>query len=518
MRISYLKKNRISGCLALFALAGVLSGCGVDKLGLEESISGNGTLQDQLAQPPLTETEQAILQYEEKYAAGEADAADLRTLADLYGQTGMVLRQRDLLEQSYRLFADDEALVQLETLTVNVEEENTLVKETAQQLLNNLGTDGYLDEGIAMLQDEDWFSTMMPKLTVGQRRYYLEEADGTTLCVEVGYDEAGSPYSAVWLTTGNAEVLHLLKQTDSVYLLRTGLAGGTYQGAFETWLCLSSTGDVYHEQGFFNNGISVGEYSSQVFFGSAATDLLSLWCNRNDFDFTSYYGEFNDLGKTMLTQPSSLEEGEVAYAYDASGKKYLTMQAKEASEATFDCALLGLKAYPAFTPYEAKQPDFLAPAEAAQIQIRIYDSNIEWFDGSVWHIAGSVDEYAAVDPLKRESSASLPADDETQPAEPDSQPQRGSGSTAPASTTPSSPAATSKPSQTAKPTPTPEQPETPAQTPAQTQTPAPTPTPTPTPTPNPTPTPDPTPTPTPTPDPTPNPGDGSDIEWSPDLE
>lgn len=515
--------------LALLTVLSMLSGCGVAQKYIGESVSGNGTTEEHLAQPALTELEQSILLYEEKYAAGSADASDMCALAELYGQSDMVRRQRDVLEQAYRLFGDEESLTQLENLTVNIAEEETAIAESAQLLLNNLSIDGYLDDGIAMLHDDAWFFTMMPKLDIGHRRYYLENEDGSLLCIEVGYNENGTRYLAVWLTQPDGEVLHLQKQTDSIYMLKTKLVDGIYQGAYETWLCLASDGDIYHEQGFFENGVSTGSYDCRVYFGSEAADILSLWSNRESFSYTSYYGEFDSFGRTTLTQPSSLSEGEIIYAYDASGKKYLTMQVPDSAQTVFDAAFWGLKTYPVFTPYSTEHPILADTVDDASPQIRIYDSNIEWFDGKVWHIAGSVKDFAAADPFGEISYTSILQNEAAQAEQAANQSVRGNKETTPekpAST--STPASSQKPASTSKPAQTPEStpPQASEQTPVPEETPAQTPSQTPVPSPNPEPSPTPTPTPDPAPTPTPDPptppsggsGDGSDIEWSPDLE
>ncbi len=520
--------------LALLTLFSVVSGCGVAQKYISDSVSGNGTMDEHLAQPALTELEQSILLYEEKYSAGSADVSDVFSLAELYGQSNMIRRKRDLLEQAYRLFGNEEFLVQLENLTVNIAEEETAIAESVQQLYNNLSIDGYLDDGVAMLLDDAWFFTMMPKLDVGHRRYYLENEDGSLFCVEAGYNENGTRYTAVWLTQPNGEVLHLQKQSDSIYLLQTNLVDGDYQGAYETWLCLASDGDIYHEQGFFENGVNSGSYDCRAYLGSDAADILSLWGNRESFSFTSYYGEFDNLGRTTLTQPSSLPEGQIVYAYDASGKKYLTMHVPESAEVVFDAAFWGLKTYPVFTPYSIEHSVPSDSIDDASPQIRIYDSNIEWFDGKVWHIAGSVKDFAAADPLGEVSYSSILQNENVGMEESASHSVRGSMETLPEKPASSSkpatsqkPASSSKPAQTpesappqsSEQTPVPE--ETPNQTPGQTPVPSPPsqpgPTPAPAPDPAPTPTPDPPAPPSPTP-PSGGSGDGSDIEWSPDLE
>ena len=298
--------KKIVECMIVVTMTGILAGCGIDQMGVTGVVTGGGSLDTQFAQPDLSDVQQSILLYEEMYASGEASADDLRTLADLYSQAGMPMNQRNILEQNYRLFGDEESLNQLSSVTINTKEESLAIQETASQLFTNLSTEGYLNEAVSTLNSDDWFFTMMPKLTTGCRRYYLETETGYTLCMEVGYDENGNRYSAVWLTASDGTVLHLLQTPGSVYLLRTTLIDGIYQGPFETWLCLASSGSVYHEQGFYNNGLCSGEYSCDTFLGSGTTDLLSLWWSREDFAFTSYYGLFDNEGKTTLAQPLSL--------------------------------------------------------------------------------------------------------------------------------------------------------------------------------------------------------------------
>ena len=196
MRKIFDRKWKTTQCLSLVVMAGILSACGIDQLTVESSgstdntlnantVTGTGTLDIQLALPAMTDIEQSILIYEEKYAAGEATADDLRTLADLYGQAGMPLDQRNILEQNYRLHGDEASLSLLTDVTVNIGEESQVIQDAANTLFTNLSTKEYLDEAIATLNSDDWFYTMMPKLSSGLRRYYMKGENGTLLCMMV---------------------------------------------------------------------------------------------------------------------------------------------------------------------------------------------------------------------------------------------------------------------------------------------------------------------------------------------
>ena len=70
----------------------------------------------------LSDTEKTILDYEERYGTGEFSMEDYRTLAEMYREQGLIRRQRDMLEQCYRLFDDQQAFETLQTISVNLEE------------------------------------------------------------------------------------------------------------------------------------------------------------------------------------------------------------------------------------------------------------------------------------------------------------------------------------------------------------------------------------------------------------
>lgn len=396
------------------------------------------------AQVNLSEQEQQILQYEIKYSSGEFEPADYLTLAELYGSQGRVKEQRDMLEQSWRLYEDEAAFSALAEITVNVEEEDEDIRSQAKLIMQKLELEEYHNEAVNLVNTGEWFSIMMPKLYEGQRNYYLE-ADSTQhkLQIRAGYDEAGIPFSEIWFMDGTGQVLYLKKEGDTVRMLMTGLAEGLYQGAFDSWLCIGTTGDIYHEQGTFSQGVCVGEYTADVYFGKGSIDLYTLWYNREGMEFTTYKGEFDRNGKTLLEQPSPAaletvrgtaeDSSVIIYAYDEKEKKFLFIRVPEAEEAVFDVSALGIRALPSYTPYEI----YTAPAAGGgdgqngngqegggdgqngngagqdssgsgnvsgsqtgqEATVRIYDGNIEWFDGQVWRVLGSVETYQEKDPF-----------------------------------------------------------------------------------------------------------------------
>lgn len=69
------------------------------------------------AQPMLSELELEILNLETKYNKGEFTGADYLALADAYSRAGDIRKQRDMLEQDYRLYEDADAFSTLQGLS-----------------------------------------------------------------------------------------------------------------------------------------------------------------------------------------------------------------------------------------------------------------------------------------------------------------------------------------------------------------------------------------------------------------
>ena len=154
------------------------------------------------------------------------------------------------------------------------------------------------------------------------------------------------------------------------------------------------------------------------------------------------------------------------------------------------------------------------PAAEQQAQVRIYDQNVEWFDGVTWQRVAAVKDLQESDPF-RQVQVAADGVSGLEISRPIGSVPENSGSDAPDEGPASSPSgdAGNKPSKPSANTHT-SKPNTGASKPASTQKPSPSSAPAETPKP----TPKPTPTPTEKPKPTPKPGgDGEDVEWSDDF-
>lgn len=466
--------------------------------------------------PELSEEEQKLLDYEMRYAKGEFTAEDYHVLAELYGQQGKVRRQRDLLEESYRLFDDLQAFEALQGLWVNLEEEEREIVDFGALMLQNLELPEYFDEAVNMLVNDRWINTMMPKLFEGRRNYFLQKDGRVVLSLMVGFDAQKKPYSKIWYTDEQGNTV-FLQRTDKALKI---MSGGEH---FEAWQLDGKTGDVFHEKGSLANGVLVGDYTARQYKGKEGSDLFALWSNREGMKYTVYTGAFDEQGRTTVEQLSGKNklntdyDNFVIYAYDEKKTKCLYMEIPADAEAKtygFAAADMGWEEAPQFVTYEvasgeeqtdADNPGDAPGSESADVEVpdlRIYDGMIQVYTDGGWISLGRVDEYAKQDPFRvyaentgRQEIPKLPGED-GEGTEEKTDAGRDSGSII-------------------KPTPKPMPKPTPKPTPTPTPTPAPTPAPQ---QPAATPAPTPTPTPTPTPVPTPAPGqDGGDVEWSPDI-
>lgn len=354
------------------------------------------------AQPMLSELELEILNLETKYNKGEFTGADYLALADAYSRAGDIRKQRDMLEQDYRLYEDADAFSTLQGLSVNLEEETEEIRSRAQEMLNDLELPEYLDESVNLIDSGDWFSTMMPKLKEGQRSYYLERDAQPLFYAQVGYTGEGQRFSKVWYT--GSETKRFLSQEGTIIRLvtvtstvagaedPTSTAGtdttaetadiqdtatpraatpadmGAWNGTFESWSVDCATGSITHEQGTMQKGVLTGDYTCDVHAGEGGLDAFSLWNNREGMEYITYTGSFDSEGKALVEQPSEeirkkLLEGTddtdlILYAYDATGENCLwqgTGAETSVADYRFGGELIGLETRPEYTSYEVPE-------------------------------------------------------------------------------------------------------------------------------------------------------------------
>lgn len=539
-----MKKKRTIYILCIGITIVALAGCG------GEAVDQAGDGREPVIvtpKPALSAAETHIMEYEWKYAEGDFTAEDYMALGSLYNETGRVREQRDMLEQSYRLYGDGQAFEVLQGLSVNLAEEEDVILTQARTMLQNLELPEYLAEGIHTVSSPEWMDIMMPRLYQGQRSYFLQEGDRTALIIEAGYDENGMSFSNVWYLGADGHTVVLQQRGAVTQLLMTQMAEGEYHGAFESWVLNGNTGDILQEQGTLTHGRYTGDYTARIHTGTESGAVFDLWNMREGMAYTVYTGHFDEQGNTTLEQPGksaaaslaadSEFDGCVVYAYDEDGENCLFVGVPEGTGSdgyAFGTESFGVQGRPVVTVYEPQQPrqvqedvsgNLLAgvgtgteaanPGGAISVTgVRIYDGELQLYDGQRWIGVGSAQQYVQADPFyaytERKQTLSSAA------VEDGGMGNRGSGSVPRPGGGASGAAA---PSQTPKPPVTSQTPQTPTPpvSPAPDADDGPGDAPEPDSAPEPDPTPEPGPAPEPEPGPEPDSGD-TDVGWTPDFD
>lgn len=466
-------KKKIYTLSILFSIT-ILTACNTADVPDIETDTSATLTETSSAPPTISETEETLLTYETKYHAGEFTLEDYHTLAKLYEEQGMIRRQRDLLEQCYRLYGDEESFLALQNITVNISEEAEPLQQELQLLLQNLSTQDYFAESIHQIESPHWMELFMPKPKEGSRHYYLEEDQQIKLVLHTGYNDTGKAYTTLWYHGENNSLILLNYSNGVVQILNTSMINNLYEGPFTLTLLDSVTGSIAQEQGTFANGIYSDGYTLKIFKGDAPGDPYDLWNNRENMIYTTYTATADEQGMGDLEQFASK-----------------------------------LDNYPYFDTYQPILHEDIITDDALSDtpQIRIYDGEVQWWNSRCWQSIGSISQYQMEDPFftyeQQKKEATEKNEDEGIDWDSIKLPKP----------KPSKPANThtNKPSV-----------QTPSSTPA--PSPAPTPTPVPTPTPEPDDDVDDEPAPEPTPDPEPDTpadsDDGSndaDVEWTPDI-
>ena len=449
-----MKMRKTATFLAASAMVFLLAGCGD---GSEENfIEGPVEL---TAEDVRSDAEVAFMNLEYRYDSGQLTMDEYMELARMYEESGQIRRERDLLEQYYRLSGEEEAFLRLQEISVNLEEETGEIRVLADELLQNLELAEYFAEGIHTVSDRNWIARMMPKLCEGKRSYFLQKDGRIELLLEVGYTENGDPWAEVWYQDDAGQQTALEYRDRTLRVLLTEVSENIPSGSFEQWTLAESTGDVLCEKGSLIEGRCVGQYTAKLSVQNSSAAAFDLWNMRDNLLYTTYLGEFDEAGRTLIEQPDEkviehLLEGTeydtcVVYAISEDGADCLYLGGTKTEEETgegslkdsvFEAAVLGIRQAPQISVYEvvresgngtvtdAMAQDGSETAQSVQdgidpenginpendinpensinpetgitvTQVRIYDGMIQLFNGKVWISVGSAQEYAKEDPF-----------------------------------------------------------------------------------------------------------------------
>lgn len=544
-----------------------------------------------------SESELKMLKLEYKLDNNGLSQPEYMELASIYDELGFIKNERDILEQCYRLYGDEQVLVVLNDLSVNTVEETADINELVDRMRDNMADSDSISEVIHEMEGDEWLTVLMSRINTGRRSYYTARNGFIDFSISVSNNKTGDCEGVVkYLANGSMgdvtgviiarsnNVIKVYEEIngDSSDINKIGDLSATKD--FVMWSFDMYTGTVKCEKGTLKDGLFTGTYSVAIHeLATVDTDMgpysaFDLFNNRENFAYDTYAGEFDDSGATILDQPSEGNikaladlagaETSIVYAYNEDKSKCLykgvTGTEKEAGF-SFGTGELTLPDSVSSKYYEVKNKDAYSLSKVAKdnnspkyvsvdnIKVRIYDGNLQVFNGITWVNMGSVQEMAEADPFEefKNNSGSSESGDEngdlvlqvannnlasnvgaikneqsqTTQNKPTTTTKPGTTTTKPAASKPSQPATSQTPTgngggNSSQPSTQPSTPSTPSNNP----TPS-TPTPDPTPTPQPDPTPTPTPDPTPTPEPSPTPGavgdDGgndADIGYDPGID
>ncbi len=341
-----------------------LAGCALSRVWQPEASLQTQTAAE--APEPPAEEKTRLEQYEAKYLSGEFSMEDYYVLAGLYAERGSIKRQRDMLEESYRLNNDGKAFDVLQNIAVNLEEESPEIREQAMLICQNLELEEYKPEAIHMMEGREWFETLMPKMAEGVRQYFLPKDGRTVLFICAGYDENQKSFSNVWYQDGEGRLTVLSYSGGVAQVMETSLKDGRYDGAFSLWVLDGTSGSILNETGTFAAGAYSGEYTLKIYKGKAQGDPFDLWNNRENMKYAAYTAKADEQGKGDLEQ----------------------MAAK-------------MMSYPEFRVYgvEKDREAALMQHSDADVKARVFDGVLQIFYGGVWISMGNAEQYIEQDPL-----------------------------------------------------------------------------------------------------------------------
>lgn len=362
------------------ALAGILllGGCAAN-LGGNASSEWTPPVKQESSQQASSSENLKNLTRNISYVQDSFSKENYLKLAENYAELGLVRMQRDTLEQGYRLFPDNEFLEQLQNIYVNLAEEDENILNAAETMYQNMELEEYRAESLHLAEDNDWFATMMPKLSVGERNYFQTKDGVNKMAISVGYDENSVKYVRAWFYDTPERVLYVSYSNELAQVMQAELADGKYNGAFELWTLNGADGSIIHEAGTLLNGeASEQEHTVRFHQGKAGGDVFDLWNHRTELKYIDLFGE-NVKTRSKLSQ---------------------------------------VTANPNYSVYDTVETETIRKDEP---QVRVFDGQIQYLSDKGWISLGNVEDYAAEDPFvtyaeeKKQIDSSVPAAREKEP-------------------------------------------------------------------------------------------------------
>lgn len=297
------KRKRI--CMFSCLGAAVISLGAVTFLLVTDGFSSNveEVTEDEAAAEAVITEESALL----AVSMNNASEEEYSVAVQYYFNQGDDIKARDLLEECYETYGNQDALDMLDDIYIDVAKDTQAVQYMASELETNARTDGYFAEIFHLFQDELWGCTMAPVASATVRNYYLVLADDSQIYFTVTKDSESSVASQLWqeidgnfqyvsFDDNTAQFIEVAMENPEIGLssdLISQLKAGDnsfYNGAYTCCTLDAATGGVTLVTATANAG-ELNDLVEKSHEGVAAADVYDLWNSRENYSYTTVKDE-----------------------------------------------------------------------------------------------------------------------------------------------------------------------------------------------------------------------------------
>lgn len=256
--------------------------------------------------------------------------------------------QRDELEEEQKVAYDQSVQDELAQIVVPAEaEEDETIRALIEETVAYIPA-GTPDDAMTKLLQDDWYTTVLAGLTIGQRNYDGTTEDGAQYRVMTKSDEYGDRYAAIWYLEDG--ILDYVEVTpEQLTYFSAAYDGAQYNGAYTLETMDRTTGVVIKDTGTLTDGLCTGALSEQISDEvESVADVNAYWRGREDLVYTEYTGTFSDDGHTQVEQNADVTAGgEIMYATYTDENEatwFMSIEADEADAAayTFTAETIGI--------------------------------------------------------------------------------------------------------------------------------------------------------------------------------
>lgn len=297
------KRKRI--CMFSCLGAAVISLGAVTFLLVTDGFSSNveEVTEDEAAAEAVITEESALL----AVSMNNASEEEYSVAVQYYFNQGDDIKARDLLEECYETYGNQDALDMLDDIYIDVAKDTQAVQYMASELETNARTDGYFAEVLHLFQDELWAYTMAPVSSATVRNYYLVLSDDSQIYFTVTKDSESSVASQLWqeidgnfqyvsFDDNTAQFIEVAMENPEIGLssdLVSQLKAGDnsfYNGAYTCYTLDAATGGITLVTATANAG-ELNDLVEKSHEGVASADVYDLWNSRENYSYTTVKDE-----------------------------------------------------------------------------------------------------------------------------------------------------------------------------------------------------------------------------------